>query len=96
MCGLFPDAVANTLWYAVAYDTSELMLIGVDVPYSVACGLRTPPLKLELTMLLMNGASVLLKIGCGAEVSEAGCVQLWFSIAMTKTDFTDSAPAAQQ
>ena len=46
-------------------------------------------------MLLMNGAFVLLKIWCGAEVSEAGCVQLWFSIAITKTELIRSSPAAQ-
>ena len=47
-------------------------------------------------MLLMKGAFVLLKIWCGAEVSEVGCVQLWFSIAITNTVLIGSAFASQQ
>jgi hypothetical protein len=35
-------------------------------------------------MLLIKGASPLLKIWCGV-TSDAGCVHLWFSIAITKT-----------
>src|SRR5438105_13313590 len=72
------------------------MLIGADVPYNVTCGLSAPPLKFGFTMLLINGAFVLLKICLGAERSETGCVQLWFSIAITKTVLIESAFAAPE
>src|SRR3954464_4357591 len=68
--------------------------MGAPAPYSVTCGFSAPPLKLGFTILLRNGAFVLLKIWCGAERSEAGCVQLWFSIAITNTVLIGSAFAA--
>jgi hypothetical protein len=40
--------------------------------------------EVPLTRLLMNGACGFMKIGRG-DVVAAGCVQLWFSIAITKT-----------
>src|SRR5436190_22703760 len=70
------------------------MLMGSAVPNSVTFGFNAPPLKPDFTMLLMKGAFALLKICCGAEVSEVGCVQLWFSIAITNTVLIGSAVAA--
>lgn len=67
------------------------MLIGAEAPNKVTWGFSAPPLKPEFTMLLMNGAFALSKIWCGAEESEAGCVQLWFSIAITNTVLIGSA-----
>src|SRR5215475_2853705 len=48
--------------------------------------------ELPSTRLLMNGAYGFRKICCG-DVWVAGCVQLWFSIAITNTVFTRPAPS---
>jgi hypothetical protein len=48
--------------------------------------------ELPSTRLLMNGADGFRKTCCG-DVCAAGCVQLWFSIAITNTVFTRPAPS---
>src|SRR5262245_60573303 len=51
--------------------------------------------ELPSTRLLMNGAYGFRKICCG-DVCVAGCVQLWFSIAITNTVFTRPAPSTAE